>query len=367
VPFIFHLQLLAFAIMLVFPVRRNGRAVPHEDGNLLDLAGCVYRRPNDTVLCRRETSGRTRTMKRKIALAGIGKIARDQHIPTLAASADWELAAAVSRREKVDGVPNYATIEAMLHAHPDIGTVSLCMPPVPRFAYARAALSARRNVMLEKPPGATLAECRELEAMARRQGVSIYATWHSREAAMVAPAKAWLADKTVRRARITWREDVRKWHPGQDWVFEPGGIGVFDPGINALSILSAILPEPVHLREAILEFPENRQTPIAARLAFTGNVSADFDWRQEGRQTWDIEVETDAGALVLHDGGNRMVINGQELGAPDTDLAGEYPCLYANMARLVAAGEIDMDLAPFIHVADAFMLGARRIVEPFDF
>ena len=306
-------------------------------------------------------------MKRKIALAGIGKIARDQHIPSLAASEDWELAAAVSRRETVDGVPNYATIEAMLAAHPDIATVSLCMPPVPRFAYARAALAAGRNVMLEKPPGATLAECLQLEAMARKQGVSIYATWHSREAAMVAPATAWLADKTVRRVRITWREDVRKWHPGQDWIFEPGGMGVFDPGINALSILTAILPEPVHLREAVLEFPENRQTPIAARLAFTGNVSADFDFRQEGPQTWDIEVETAAGTLVLHDGGGRMAVDGRESGAPDTDLAGEYPRLYANMARLVAAGGIDMDLTPLTHVADAFMLGARKTVEPFHF
>ncbi len=310
-------------------------------------------------------------MKRKIALAGIGKIARDQHVPALAASTDWELAAAVSRHETVAGVPNYTSIEAMLAAHPEIGTVSLCMPPVPRFAYARAALAAGRNLMLEKPPGATLAECHTLAALAREAGVTLYATWHSREAAMVAPAKAWLADRTVRRGHITWREDVRKWHPGQDWVFEAGGLGVFDPGINALSILTAILPEPVHLREATLEFPENRQTPIAARLAFTGplggSVTADFDWRQEGPQTWDIELETDAGSLVLHDGGARMVVDGRETGAPDTALAGEYPRLYANMARLVAAGDIDIDLAPFTHVADAFMLGARSTVAPFHF
>ena len=306
-------------------------------------------------------------MKRKIALAGIGKIARDQHIPSLGASPDWELAAAVSRREKVEGVPNYVTLEAMLEAHPDIETVSLCMPPVPRFAYARAALIAGRNVMLEKPPGATLAECHQLEALARAKGVSLYATWHSREAPMVESAMTWLADKTVKRAHITWREDVRKWHPGQDWVFEPGGMGVFDPGINALSILTKILPAPVHLRAATLEFPENRQTPIAAQLTFTGNVTADFDWRQEGPQTWDIEVETDAGTLVLRDGGARMAVDGQETGQPDSDLAGEYPRLYDAMARLVTAGGIDMDLAPFVHVADAFMLGGRKTVEPFHF
>lgn len=303
----------------------------------------------------------------KIALAGIGKIALDQHVPALNASPDWELAATVSRRGTVDGVEAFTDMSAMLEARPDIRVVSLAMPPVPRFAYAEAAIRAGRHVMLEKPPGATLSECHALTAMAKEAGVSLYATWHSREAAMVAPARLWLAERAVRRAHITWREDVRKWHPGQDWVFEPGGMGVFDPGINALSILTAILPAPVHLTGATLEFPENRQTPIAAQLAFTGNVTADFDWRQEGPQTWSIEVETDGGTLVLSDGGATLTIDG-ESGPEDKDtLSGEYPRLYRNMAGLVARGGIDMDLAPFAHVADAFMLGARTTTAPFDF
>ena len=303
----------------------------------------------------------------KIALAGIGKIAVDQHVPALSASPDWELAATVSRRGSVAGVEAFTDMDAMLEARPDIRVVSLCMPAVPRYAYARAAIRAGRHVMLEKPPGATLSECHALTAMAREAGVALYATWHSREAAMVAPARLWLADRDIRRAHITWREDVRKWHPGQDWVFEPGGMGVFDPGINALSILTAILPAPVHLLGAVLEFPENRQTPIAAQLEFTGNVTADFDWRQEGPQTWSIEVATDGGTLLLSDGGATLTIDGETGPGDDDTLAGEYPRLYRNMARLVADGGVDMDLAPFAHVADAFMLGARKTVAPFDF
>ena len=106
-------------------------------------------------------------MAMKIALAGIGKIARDQHIPSLAASDEWELAATVSRHASVDGVEAFTDFAAMLAARPDIETVSLCMPPVPRFEYAAAAIAAGRNLMLEKPPGATLSECHALEAMAR--------------------------------------------------------------------------------------------------------------------------------------------------------------------------------------------------------
>ena len=300
----------------------------------------------------------------KIALVGIGKIARDQHIPAIAGSSDWELAATVSRSGTVDGIESYTDFATMLALRPDITVVSLCMPPVPRFDYAEAALRAGRHVMLEKPPGATLAEVHALTDLAAKMGVSLYATWHSRMAHGVAPAKAWLVDKTVTAAHITWREDVRKWHPGQDWVFEPGGMGVFDPGINALSILTAILPSPVHLTAATLTYPENRQTPIAAALTFSGDVTADFDWRQTGPQTWDIMVETDQGRLDLRMGGSRLEIDG----ALVTDGPNhEYPNLYTRMADLIRQGRSDIDLSPMVHVADALTLGRRNVTEAFDF
>ena len=302
----------------------------------------------------------------KIALVGIGKIAVDQHVPAIAASPDWELAATVSRKGSVDGVESFSDFAAFLAARPDVTVVSLCLPPVPRYDYAEAALLAGRHVMLEKPPGATLAEVHGLQAMAAARGLTLYTTWHSRMAHAVAAAKAWLADKAVIEAHITWREDVRKWHPGQDWVFEPGGMGVFDPGVNALSILTEILPAPVHLTAATLEFPANRQTPIAAQLRFSGNVTADFDWRQTGPQTWDITVETDRGPMALRMGGNVLEIDGKVAGG-ESSIMGEYPALYKRMAELVAAGQSEVDLAPMVHVADALTLGRRVIVDSFDF
>lgn len=307
----------------------------------------------------------------QIALAGIGKIAIDQHVPALSASEDWELAATVSRSGTVEGVDAFDSLDAMLEACPEIRVVSLCLPPVPRFEYAAKALAAGRHVMLEKPPGATLSECAELERMARARGLSIYATWHSREAQQVAAAKAWLADKSLKSLHITWREDVRRWHPGQDWIFEPGGLGVFDPGINALSILTEILPDAIHLREAVLSFPDNRQAPIAAKLGFLhpgdAAISCDFDFRQEGEQTWEIEAVCAEGTLKLTHGGAQMFVDGAPAGDALTGLDGEYPRLYAKMAQLVRNGRIDMDLSPMRHVADAFLLGRRETVAPFHF
>lgn len=307
-------------------------------------------------------------MAEKLALVGIGKIARDQHIPAISADPDWVLEAAVSRHAGVDGIDHFEDIEALLENRPDISVVSLAIPPQPRFDYAAKALKAGKHVMLEKPPGQSLAECFALEAMAKEQGVSLFATWHSRYADTVPPLKAFLAERTLKSLKIIWKEDVRRWHPGQEWIWEPGGMGVFDPGINALSILTEILPYPVHLSGATLEFPENRATPIAADLKFadpTGAVmTAEFDWRQEGPQTWDIEIETDQGRARLSLGGERLEIDG----APAIQGANhEYANLYARMAELVKAGESDVDLSPMIHVCDAFSLGRRLMTDAFQF
>ncbi|OUD08096.1 D-galactose 1-dehydrogenase [Marivivens niveibacter] len=306
----------------------------------------------------------------KIALVGIGKIAVDQHVPAIAASDDWELAATVSRHGSVEGVEAFDDFDAMLAARSDIRVVSLCLPPVPRFEYAAKAIRAGRHVMLEKPPGATLAECHMLERMAHAHGVSIYATWHSREADKVSAAKKWLSDKTLNSLHVTWKEDVRRWHPGQEWVWEPGGMGVFDPGINALSIVTEILPDDVHLKSAYLDIPSNKQTPIGAALEFvhpTGAaVTADFDWRQTGDQIWMIEAVTEQGTLTLTDGGARILIDGiEDAVQSENPLHGEYPNLYAKMARLVTNGGVDMDLRPMVHVSDALALGRRTAVEPF--
>lgn len=305
-------------------------------------------------------------MSEPIALLGIGKIARDQHIPAIAESSGFALAATVSRSGGVDGVENHNDIAGLLAARPDIRAVSLCMPPVPRFDIATAALAAGKHVMLEKPPGATVSEVLKLERLTRAKGVTLFATWHSRHAAGVAQARAYLRDAQIRYVQIDWKEDVRRWHPGQDWIWQAGGLGVFDPGINALSIMTEILPNPVHLTAATLAFPDNCETPIAADLAFAGpagmTVDAVFDWRQEGPQSWNITVDTTHGQLRLTDGGATLLIDGM---AQKAEGPGEYPGLYHRFAELIEAGQSDVDISPLQHVADAFMLGRREVVAAF--
>ncbi|WP_324763175.1 Gfo/Idh/MocA family oxidoreductase [Sinorhizobium meliloti] len=301
-----------------------------------------------------------------IAIVGVGKIVRDQHLPALAKNADYRLIAAASRHGTVDGIDNFKSIEAMLEAVPGVEAVSLCMPPQYRYEAARTALAAGKHVFLEKPPGATLSEVADLEALADEKGVSLFASWHSRYAPAVEAAKTFLASTAIRNIRIIWKEDVRHWHPNQEWIWAAGGLGVFDPGINALSIMTHILPRPVFITSATLEFPENRDAPIAATIAFSDaeklDVAAEFDWRQTGKQSWDIVAETDAGEMVLSEGGAKLSIDGKIVHEEPEQ---EYPMLYRRFAEIIKAGRSDVDLAPLRHVADAFMLGRRKFVEAF--
>ncbi|TPJ14522.1 Gfo/Idh/MocA family oxidoreductase [Mesorhizobium sp. B2-7-2] len=301
----------------------------------------------------------------KLGIVGVGKIVRDQHLPAVAKDGNYQLTAAASRHGKVDGIANYPSIEAILAAEPSLEAASLCMPPQFRYDAARTALEARKHVFLEKPPGATVSEVEHLKTLAEKNGVSLFASWHSRYAPAVEAARAFLASARLTSAAINWKEDVRRWHPNQEWIWEPGGFGVFDPGINALSIATHILPA-MFITSAVLDFPENRAAPVAAHVAFRTStglpVTMELDWLQTGPQIWDIVAETDKGRMVLSGGGAMLAVDGKTI---HDEPEAEYPMLYKRFAEIVRAGTSDVDLAPLQHVADAFMLGKRNVVEAF--
>jgi D-galactose 1-dehydrogenase len=302
----------------------------------------------------------------KVALVGLGKIARDQHIPSLAANDAFELAAVASRSSTLAGVRNFPDLPSLLQGAPEVSAIALCTPPQVRYEMAREALGQGRHVLLEKPPGVTVSEVLALAELADRKGVTLFTSWHSRHAAAVEPARAWLAGRKILSADISWKEDVRVWHPGQSWIWRAGGLGVFDPGINALSILTRIMPGAVFLKDARLAYPRNCETPIAAQLLLVGphsaQVSGTLDFLQTGPQTWDIHVDTDAGRLTLSMGGTAMAVDGRPVQVTQRP---EYTDLYAHFAELVRTARSDVDVGPLQLVADAFLCARREEVAEF--
>ncbi len=165
----------------------------------------------------------------RLAIVGLGKIVRDRHIPAISANEAIELRAIADPNASIEGIPHFSTLDELLAAAPDIDAVALCTPPQVRSGLAAAALKAGKHVLLEKPPGATVSELTPLIAATKRTGRTLFATWHSRFAPAVEPARAFLAGRRIKSVVVTWKENVRVWHPGQAWIWEPGGFGCSIP------------------------------------------------------------------------------------------------------------------------------------------
>jgi len=308
-------------------------------------------------------------MAHRIGIVGLGKITEDQHVPVLKKNPAFELIAVASQRGlTVDGVKHaYRDWRDLLAKTPGLEAVAVCTPPQVRYSVARVALEAGKHVLMEKPPTNTVSELIDLRDFAAHKKLVLFQTWHSQFNAAVDEARRRLTGQSIKSLVVTWKEDVRHWHPGQQWIWQPGGYGVLDPGINALSIVTKIMPEPVSVKSAELFFPATRPSPIADNPDLTSSTPrswrAEFDWRQTGEQTWDIDIETSGGTrLKLSKGGTILTVDGKTVLQNKSE---EYERIYERFDQLLTSGKSDVDEAPMRLVADAFLAGSRSIVEAF--
>ena len=302
----------------------------------------------------------------RIAIIGFGKIAADQHVPSIGSNPRLELAASVSRSGS-GPPPQFRSYQDLLNSGERIDAVAVTTPPDVRYEIARACIDAGLHVLLEKPPAATLAAAEDLACLAEARQVTLFATWHARQNAAVAAAARALAGQRIASMEITWHEDVTKWHPGQTWIWEPGGFGVFDPGVNAFSIAVAIFPGTLVVKSAELSFPRDAQTPIAADICLDsatadGPLRCSLDWRRSEGEEWTIKIRTAEGReVVLLDGGARLLLNGAE---QHCEGAGEYADLYREFVQLIDERRSNMDVRPLRLVADCLLVARRDEVEP---
>jgi predicted dehydrogenase len=302
----------------------------------------------------------------KIAILGFGKIAEDQHVPSIAGNPRFELVATSSRSGQ--GIAQtFTDWRELIHSVDGLEAVAITTPPGPRYDIARECVLAGLHCLLEKPPTAGLAEIADLACLAEAQQVSLFTTWHAQHHSTVDAAAQALAGKRIKSFAIHWHEDVHKWHPGQQWIWEPGGFGVFDPGINAFSIATKIFPGGLFVKSADLAFPQNAQTPIAVDVVFSspeadGPLTASLDWRRSEGEEWTIEAETSDGIRVrLEEGGAKLLVNGE---ARHDDGRGEYPDIYARFVDLIDERRSLVDVAPLRLVADCLLTGRRTTVDP---
>jgi len=301
----------------------------------------------------------------RIAIIGYGKIAADQHVPAIQGNPRFELVATSSRSGQ--GVAQaFTDWRELIRSVDGLEAVAITTPPEPRYDIARECILAGLHCLLEKPPTAGTAEIADLECLAQAKGVSLFTTWHAQHHGTVDAAAQALAGKRIKSFAIHWHEGGKKWHPGQQWIWEPGGFGVFDPGINAFSIATKIFPGGLFVRSADLCVPSKAQTPIAANIVFSspeadGPLTASLDWRRSEGEEWTISVETSDGArLRLESGGAKLLVEGE---THDDHGPGEYPDIYRTFVDLIDQRRSLVDVAPLRLVADCLLLGKRIEVE----
>jgi len=302
----------------------------------------------------------------RIAILGFGKIAGDSHVPAIRANPRFELVATSSRSGQ--GAERcFTDWRELIRSVDGLEAVAVTTPPGPRFEIARECVAAGLHCLLEKPPTAGLSQIADLACLAETEQRTLYTTWHAQHHPAVDAAAEALAGKRIASLEIVWHEDVHKWHPGQAWIWEPGGFGVFDPGINAFSIATKIFPGGLYVESADLFVPANAQTPIAADIRFSspeadGPLTASLDWRKTDGEEWTITVVSADGSTVrLESGGAELTIDGAP--GPE-DVEGEYSGIYARFVDLIDQRHSLVDVAPLRLVADCLLTARQHAVDP---
>ena len=138
-------------------------------------------------------------------------------------------------------------------------------------------------MLIEKPPGDDIEELNTVVDYATSSGVSIFTACHTAACPSRRHIDEWLFEKNTNKQQqicmrrlktiaITWKESVRKWHPGQIWISSASGGGVTDMLFNPLSLIVSLFGlesmKSIRLINAELVRPCNWEAPISGFAEF---------------------------------------------------------------------------------------------------
>lgn len=224
----------------------------------------------------------------RIALIGLGRISK-YYTAGIAASPRFQLCAVcdllpeAASADIYGGYPFYRDYRALIAAEkPD--WVLISTPPKTHFEIASYALSQGVSVLTEKPATCTLEEFDALCALSKRTGAAFDVMFHWQWGAEIPALAAILAEGGLERAEI----EIRDPYSANGHAINPERFGMqgvwLDSGVNALSMLKALLPmERVALRAVEVERCTAGGQPIfvSACLDVDGvPITLTVDWRQ---------------------------------------------------------------------------------------
>ena len=256
-------------------------------------------RPPTPPTRRAPTSRGERVKPIRIAILGYGKIAQDQHVPSIAGNPRFELVATSSRSgQGLD--QTFTDWRELIRTVEGLEAVAITTPPGPRYEIARECVLAGLHCLLEKPPTAGLAEIADLACLAEAQQVT--PVHHLARAASFdgrcrregprRQAHQVAGDPLARGRSQMASRPAMDLGAGGIWRVRSGDQRFLDrdqdlPGRSVREVgrtqLSGQCPDP-----------DRRRGTFASPQA-DGPLTASLDWRRTEGEEWTIEAEPPTG------------------------------------------------------------------------
>lgn len=304
-------------------------------------------------------------MPLKTLIVGFGKIARDSHLPAIKASAEFDCVGAVDpKMESTGGLPVFPDLNsAATSLSPDV--IVLATPPRHRAELIRQCAEFGCHLLVEKPPCLNMQEARQIFIEPVMGDDTLFTAWHSQYAAAVNFLESWSEGKDLVAGKIIWKENAQRWHPGQDWLWSEGGFGVFDPGINALSMMTRLFPRQWGIRDCRLGIPENAAMPAKAEFSLVSanaSIPVVLEFHDSNDDIWTIELKFASGEdVVISSGGSDLMIDQMRVDLPRMD---EYRAVYEMFFSLIENGFSEVHLDPLELVDEAMASTDRYSLPP---
>jgi virulence factor len=139
--------------------------------------------------------------KMRVAVVGLGTIARDAHLPVLRGRDDIEIAAVCDpdpeRGARVPGVAQYADVDEMIADGAAVDAALVLTPEHLHAAVVAQLLTAGVPTFCEKPLAPSAREANELAAVAERTGVPLMVGYNRRFAPVYVSARAEIGDPAI--------------------------------------------------------------------------------------------------------------------------------------------------------------------------
>ncbi|MGC5033287.1 Gfo/Idh/MocA family protein [Micromonospora sp. DT229] len=303
----------------------------------------------------------------RIGVIGLGVIApyflravEDDEQLTLTAVCDRNETKLADFTDDPRGIATYTDHRELL-ASGLVDAVVLTLPNAVHAEVAADALRAGVHVCCEKPMTVHLADARELVALARESGRTLFTAFHRRYNRNVAELRDGVGDPTtIERLVCRYSERIEEHTGSEAWYLDQdlgGGGCVIDNGPNALDAVRTIVGD-LELVDATIG-DVRRGVEFCAELQLRSEhgvlITVELDWALPSGEVKDITVYGKDGSVRSAD---------MLAGFPGfkTSLDHEYAAIMADFRHAVSLGDAYTDAGPDIValVEQAYAVARRK-------